>query len=78
GACLNISADHFGLKGIIYLEDLAKLNSIVVEDAKDVAVLNSDDPNVLKMSAKVKSKHIFYVTINPEHALVKQNISEGG
>ncbi|ABK89998.1 cyanophycin synthetase [Francisella tularensis subsp. novicida] len=78
GACLNISADHLGLKGINTLEDLAKVKSIVVEAAKDVAVLNADDPNVLKMSAKVTAKHIFYVTMNPEHALVKQHIRAGG
>ena len=78
GACLNVSADHLGLKGINTLEDLAKVKSIVVEAAKDVAVLNADDTNVLKMSAKVTAKHIFYVTMNPEHALVKQHIRAGG
>jgi cyanophycin synthetase len=78
GACLNISADHLGLKGVNTLDDLAKVKSVVVEAAKDVAVLNADDPHVLKMSAKVTAKHIFYVTLNPEHALVKQHIRAGG
>ncbi|GAB4222082.1 MAG: cyanophycin synthetase [Francisella sp.] len=78
GACLNISADHLGLKGINTLEDLARVKSIVVEAAKDVAVLNADDPYVLKMSAKVKAKHIFYITMNPEHALVRKHIRAGG
>ena len=78
GACLNISADHLGLKGVNTLDDLAKVKSVVVEAAKDVAVLNADDPHVLKMSAKVTAKHIFYVTMNPEHALVKQHIRAGG
>ena len=66
------------MKGINTLEDLAKVKSIVVEAAKDVAVLNADDPNVLKMSAKITAKHIFYVTMNPEHALAKQHIRAGG
>lgn len=78
GACLNVSSDHLGIKGINTLEDLAKVKSIVPEAAKDVAVLNADDPNVLKMSAKVTAKHILYVTMNPEHALVKQHIRAGG
>ncbi|MDE4998886.1 hypothetical protein, partial [Francisella tularensis] len=73
GACLNISADHLGLKGMNTLEDLATVKSIFVEAAKDVAVLNADYPNVLKMSAKVTAKHIFYLTMNPEHAVVKQH-----
>ncbi|MDE5007286.1 hypothetical protein NAI48_12195, partial [Francisella tularensis subsp. holarctica] len=51
---------------------------IVVDAAKDVAVLNAVDPNVLKMSAYVTAKHIFYVTMNPEHALVKQHIRAVG
>ncbi|QIV95829.1 cyanophycin synthetase [Allofrancisella inopinata] len=78
GACLNIASDHLGLKGVNTLEDLAKVKSVVVEAAKDVAVLNADDPHVLKMSAKVTAKNIFYVTMNPEHALVKQHIRAGG
>ncbi|AXA34068.1 cyanophycin synthetase [Francisella adeliensis] len=78
GACLNISSDHLGLKGVNTLDDLAKVKSVVVEAAKDVAVLNADDPHVLKMSAKVTAKNIFYVTMNPEHALVKEHIRAGG
>ncbi|AFJ43709.1 cyanophycin synthetase [Francisella orientalis] len=78
GACLNIASDHLGLKGVNTLEDLAKIKSIVPQAAKDVAVLNADDPNVLKMSAKVTAKYILYVTMNPEHALVKQHIRAGG
>jgi cyanophycin synthetase len=78
GACLNISSDHLGLKGVNTLDDLAKVKSVVVESAKDVAVLNADDPHVLKMSAKVTAKNIFYVTMNPEHALVKEHIRAGG
>ena len=78
GACLNIASDHLGLKGVNTLEDLAKVKKIVVEAARDVAVLNADDPNCLKMSATVTAKHIFYVTMNPEHALVKEHIRTGG
>ncbi|MFC4891960.1 cyanophycin synthetase [Pseudofrancisella aestuarii] len=78
GACLNIASDHLGLKGVNTLEDLAKVKSVVVEAAKDVAVLNADDPHCLKMSAKVTAKNIFYVTMNPEHALVRQHIRAGG
>ncbi|RUS68845.1 hypothetical protein EGW08_023391 [Elysia chlorotica] len=78
GACLNISSDHLGLKGVNTLEDLAKVKRVVVESARDVAVLNADDPHVLKMSAKVTAKNILYVTMNPEHALVKQHIRAGG
>lgn len=78
GACLNISSDHLGLKGVNTLDDLAKVKSVVVESAKDTAVLNADDPHCLKMSGKVTAKHIMYVTMNPGHALVKEHIRAGG
>ncbi|MBD2809183.1 hypothetical protein IDZ49_10795, partial [Francisella tularensis] len=40
--CLNISADHLGLKGIKTREFLAKVKSRVVESTKDVAIFNAD------------------------------------
>ncbi|TQM05768.1 cyanophycin synthetase [Pseudoxanthomonas sp. 3HH-4] len=78
GAVLNIAADHLGLKGIDTLEQLAEIKRIVVEVAKDCAVLNADDPNVLKMSGYTDAKTICYVTMNPSHALVREHIRAGG
>jgi len=78
GAVLNVAADHLGLKGIDTLEQLAEIKRIVVEVAKDCAVLNADDPNVLKMSAYTDAKTICYVTMNPSHALVREHIRAGG
>ena len=78
GACLNVTSDHLGLKGINTLEDLAKIKRIVVEAAKDTAVLNADDPHCLQMAAYTDAENIFYVTMNPEHTLVKEHIRKGG
>ncbi|WP_313927605.1 cyanophycin synthetase [Pseudoxanthomonas sp.] len=78
GAVLNIAADHLGLKGIDTLEQLAEIKRIVVEVAKDCAVLNADDVNVLKMSGYTDAKTICYVTMNPSHALVREHIRAGG
>lgn len=78
GAVLNVAADHLGLKGIDTLEQLAEIKRIVVEVAKDCAVLNADDPNVLKMSAYTDAKVICYVTLNPSHTLVREHIRAGG
>jgi cyanophycin synthetase len=50
----------------------------VVEVATECAVLNADDPNVLKMSAYTDAKVICYVTMNPAHALVREHIRAGG
>ncbi len=77
-ACLNISSDHLGLKGINTLEQLAEAKRVVVEVAEDVAVLNADDHLCLQMADYTKAKKLCYVTMNPRHALVKEHINRGG
>jgi len=78
GAVLNVQADHLGLKGIDTLEQLAEVKRIVVEVATDCAVLNADDPLVLRMSGYTEAKNICYVTMNPQHGLVREHIRAGG
>ncbi len=78
GAVLNVQPDHLGVKGIDTLEQLAELKRIVVEVATDCAVLNADDPLVLKMSGHTEAKNICYVTMNPQHTLVREHIRAGG
>jgi cyanophycin synthetase len=78
GAVLNIDADHLGLKGVETIEDLARVKRIVVEVAKDTAVLNADDELCLKMAAHTKAKHICYVTMNANHPLVREHVRSGG
>jgi cyanophycin synthetase len=78
GAVLNIAADHLGMKGIDTLEQLAEVKRIIVEVARDCAVLNADDPLVLKMAAYTDAKTICYVTMNPQHGLVREHIRAGG
>ena len=69
GAVLNVQSDHLGMKGIDTLEQLAEIKRIIVEVAEDCAVLNADDPLVLKMSGYTDAKVICYVTMNPQHGL---------
>jgi cyanophycin synthetase len=77
-ACLNVQADHLGLKGIDTVEQLADVKRIVIETARDTAVLNADDPHCLKMAAYSQAENLCYVTINPQHPLVKEHIRAGG
>lgn len=77
-ACLNISSDHLGIKGIDTLEQLAEAKRVVVEVAKDVAVLNADDHLCLQMADYTEAKKVCYVTMNPGHLLVKEHINRGG
>jgi len=78
GAVLNVKADHLGLRGIGTLEDLAKVKRIVVEVARETAILNADDPLCLKMADYTSAKHLCYVTMDPTHALVGEHIRAGG
>ena len=77
-ACLNVSSDHLGLKGIETLEQLAELKRIPIEVAQDTAVLNADDELCLRMADYTEAQYVCYVTMNPAHALVKEHIRAGG
>lgn len=78
GAVINVQSDHLGLKGIDTLEQLAEIKRIVVEVATECAVLNADDPNVLRMSGYTRARTICYVTMNPGHPLVREHVRAGG
>jgi len=77
-ACLNVTADHLGMKGINTLEQLAEIKRVPIEIAKDAAILNADDPLCLQMADYTEAERLCYVTMNPSHALVKQHIRAGG
>ena len=78
GAVLNIAADHLGLRGIDTLEDMAKVKRIVVEVAKDTAVLNADDELCLRMAEHTHAENLCYVTMNAGHPLVREHVRAGG
>jgi cyanophycin synthetase len=78
GAVLNVSADHLGTKGVETLEQLADVKRIVVEVARDCAVLNADDILCLKMADHTDAARIAYVTMNPRHELVRKHLRAGG
>ncbi len=77
-ACLNVTADHLGLRGINTVEELAVVKRVVIESATETVVLNADDINCLRMADFAKSDAICYITMNSEHALVKEHIQAGG
>jgi cyanophycin synthetase len=77
-ACLNVSSDHLGLKGIETLDQLAELKRIPIEVARNTAVLNADDERCLHMADYTQAEHVCYVTMNPAHGLVKEHIRAGG
>jgi cyanophycin synthetase len=78
GAVLNVKADHLGLRGIGTLEQLAEVKRIVVEVARETAILNADDPLCLKMADYTEAKNLCYATMDPTHELVGEHIKAGG
>ena len=76
-ACLNVSADHLGLRGIDTLEQLAEVKRVPIEIATHAAVLNADDALCLQMADYTDAEKLCYVTMNPSHPLVKQHIQAG-
>ena len=58
GAVLNVTSDHLGLGGVNSLDELAEVKRLVVEVAKDCAVLNADNEYTLKMAAYTEAKRI--------------------
>jgi cyanophycin synthetase len=77
GAVLNVSSDHLGLGGVETVAELAEVKRLVVEVAKDCAVLNADDIHTLKMADHTSAKHICYVTRLSDNALVREHIKLG-
>ena len=77
-ACINVSSDHLGLRGIDTLEQLAEIKRIPIEVATNTAVLNADNAYCLKMAAHTEAENICYVTMNPDHDLVKQHVKADG
>ncbi len=77
-ACLNVAADHLGLRGVETLDQLAEVKRIPIEVARDTAVLNADDPYCLRMADYTEAKNVCYVTMSPQHPLVREHIRAGG
>jgi cyanophycin synthetase len=77
-AVLNVQSDHLGQRGVDTLDELAEVKRTVVEIATGCAVLNADDPRVLRMAGYTRARQLCYVTMNPRHALVQQHIRAGG
>lgn len=79
GVLLNISDDHLGLDGVDTLEDMLHVKSLVVEAVKcnGFAVLNADDPLVVKAAERVKAR-IIYFSRQEHNLILHKHISEGG
>jgi len=77
-ACLGVSAERLGMLGAGSPEEAARVMRIALETADEAAVLNADDPHCLRMAEHCRASCLCYVTMNPNHALVRRHIEAGG
>lgn len=82
GAVLNVQPDHIGLKGVMSLEDLAAVKSVVVESVsrRGVSVLNADDPLTIRM-ARHAGGRVGWFSLrggNETPGFVMKHIADGG
>jgi cyanophycin synthetase len=75
---INVAADHLGLGGITSVKQLAGVKQVIVEAVprSGTAVLNADDPLVVKM-AGVCSGSVIYFSLNPENETLRRQASRG-
>lgn len=79
GVVTNVSDDHLGQDGIIDLDDLAWVKSLVVEAIKNdgTAVLNADDTRVLAMAERARCR-LAYFSLEADNIFLRKHCSEEG
>ncbi|MBI5276623.1 MAG: hypothetical protein HY854_09200 [Burkholderiales bacterium] len=78
GAVLNIEDNHVGIDGITSREDMAGLKRLVVQHARQAAVLNADDPLCLAMRSCVTAPRLWLVSMHPHNAALQAHQAAGG
>ncbi len=78
GAVLNVQDNHLGLDGIETREELARVKSLVVKNARKLAVLNADDPLCLAMREMVIAPALCLISAEPRNAALKEHQASGG
>jgi cyanophycin synthetase len=81
-ACLNVTADHLGLKGIETVEDLASVKQVVVEAVRrsGCSILNADDPLTVRMARRSRGRIIWFSLCGGSEMspMLREHIDEGG
>lgn len=79
GVLTNISEDHLGIDGIYTTDDLLFVKSLVLEAIKEdgYAVLNADDPMVVKAAKNVRCKIIYFSKME-NNIIVHKHLQSNG
>jgi cyanophycin synthetase len=81
-ACLNVTADHLGLKGIETVEDLANVKQVVVEAVRrgGHSVLNADDPLTVRMARQAGGQVLWFSLCGGAEMspMLREHVDRGG
>ena len=78
GVVLNVHDNHVGFDGISTIEELARVKSLVVQNARKLAVLNADNPLCLAMRDVVTAPRLCLVSTGPDNVELKAHQTAGG
>jgi cyanophycin synthetase len=79
GVVMNVSPDHLGMRGIHTVEQLADVKALIPASVKPGghAVLNADDPLVLRMRERTPGEVVLF-SFDPDHPPVAEHLAAGG
>lgn len=79
GVVLNVAPDHLGLRGIHTVEQLAEVKALIPASVKPGghAVLNADDPLVLRMRERTPGEVVLF-SFDADHPPVAEHLAAGG
>ncbi|HMA14017.1 MAG TPA: Mur ligase family protein [Kiloniellaceae bacterium] len=78
GAVLNVADDHLGLQGVDSLDELAAVKRCVAQAARDLVVLNADDPRCLAMAGLKPAERTCLFTLDARHPALAAHLASGG
>ncbi|HEX8579827.1 MAG TPA: cyanophycin synthetase [Allosphingosinicella sp.] len=81
-ACLNVTPDHLGLRGIQTVDDLANVKQVVVEAVRrdGYSILNADDPLCIRMARRAGGQVVWFTLCGGAEMspMVREHIENGG
>lgn len=76
GALLNVGAEHIGVGGIVDLDQMAALKSLVIKDSR-IAILNADDPRCARIAAAQDPRRVILFASDLHSPLVQSMVAAG-
>jgi cyanophycin synthetase len=79
GVVMNVSPDHLGMRGIHTVEQLADVKALIPASVRPggYAVLNADDPLVLRMRERTPGEVVLF-SFDADHPPVAEHMAAGG